>query len=122
MDSPDPNEWEFGPGEEIVFWVPFELATNPDPFNPTSTDEMRRSIGCIVRKRVGEMSLRLRGRTTKNTDEYQFYQGTRKVTGAGATTVLIGDFGRQSEQSDLTCRFLIGGGGSGVPLFYWPDF
>ena len=122
VDSPLPNEWEFGPGEEITFWVPFELGTNPDPYNPTSTDDDKRAIGCIVRKSVGEMFVQLRGRTTKNTDEYQFFEGTRKVPGAGATTVLIGEFGRQSELSDLTCRFLIGGGGSGVPLFYWPDF
>jgi hypothetical protein len=122
VDSPLPNEWEFGPGEEITFWMPFELATNPDPFNPTSTDEMRRSIGCIISKRVGEMTLRIRGRTTKNTDEYQFYEGTRKVTGSGAATVLIGEFGRQSEKSEVTCQFLIGGGGTGSPLFYWPDF
>jgi hypothetical protein len=122
VDSPDQNEWEFGPGEQIVFWVPFELGQNPDPFHPTSTDEMRRSIGCLVAKRVGDMTVRLRGRTTKNTDEYQFYEGTRKVAGSSATTVLIGEFGRQSQRSELTCKFLIGGGGTGVPLFYWPDF
>jgi hypothetical protein len=68
------------------------------------------------------MTLRIRGRTTKNTDEYQFYEGTRKVTGSGAATVLIGEFGRQSEKSEVTCQFLIGGGGTGSPLFYWPDF
>ena len=102
--------------------VPLALGANPDDFNPTSTNAVTRSIGCIVAQRMGNMTVRLKGRTTKNTDEYQFYEGTRKVTGAGATTVLIGEFGRQSEVVEVNCKFLVGIGSTGVPESYWPDF
>jgi hypothetical protein len=71
------------------------------------------------------MTLLLHGRTTANIDEYQFYAGTRKSTESGAaTSVLIGEFGRQSNQSDARFWFFIGGLGAvpGVPEYYWPDF
>lgn len=123
-DSPLPNEWEFAPDatEAITFWVPFGLATDPDPYHPTSTDPVLRSVGCLVAKRMGNMTVQLRGRTTRNADEYTFYEGTRKTDDGDKTSVLIGEFGRQSATSELNCQFLVGGGVGDTPTFYWPDF
>ena len=125
-DSPLPNEWEFRPEDSITFWVPFGLGSAPiDDFHPDSTDPMLRSIGCIVSKRLGNMTLLLRGRTTSNFEEYAFYAGTRKsnVSG-GVTKVQIGEFGRQSTRTDVKFWFFIGGVGAvqGVPDYYWPNF
>jgi hypothetical protein len=122
IDSPQNNEWQFGPNETIDIWAPLALAFDPDPYDPSSTDAVKRSIGCIVAKRMGNMTVQLRGRTTGNADEYLFYEDTRKVPGAGATAVRIGEFGRQSGTLEVECKFLVGGGSGGTPDFYWPDF
>ncbi|RKZ09760.1 hypothetical protein DRQ32_07830, partial [bacterium] len=119
-DSPLPNEWVFGLTDEIVFWAP--IALNDTDYNPDSTDDNKRAVGCLVAQRMGNMTLRIRGRTTGNNDEYNFYEGTRSVPGEGLTKVQIGEFGRQSASEELKVRFLIGGGGTGVPDFYWPEF
>ena len=107
--------------------MPILLGSAPvDDFHPDSTEPISRSIGCLVAKHLGNMTLLLRGRTTGNFDEYQFYAGTRKSTAAGSVTkVQIGEFGRQSEKSDVKFWFFIGGVGGpvvGVPEYYWPDF
>jgi hypothetical protein len=125
-DSPLPNEWEFRPEDVITFWAPVLLGSAPvDDYHPDSTEPISRSIGCLVAKHLGNMTLLLHGRTTANIDEYQFYAGTRKSTESGAaTSVLIGEFGRQSARSDARFWFFIGGLGAvpGVPEYYWPDF
>ena len=94
-------------------------------YHPYTTDPILRSIVCLVARPLGNLTLFLRGRTTANVDEYSFYAGTRKSNQPGGVTkVLIGEFGRQSLQSDLKFWFFIGGVGpvQGVPDYYWPDF
>ncbi|RKZ13885.1 hypothetical protein DRQ53_12680, partial [bacterium] len=59
-DSPLPNEWEFGITDEIEFWAP--IALNDTDYNPDSTDDNRRAVGCLVAQRLGDMTLRVRGR------------------------------------------------------------
>lgn len=123
VDSPLANEWEFPTADAISIWVPFGLAQNPANYGPTSTDEILRSVGCLVARRMGNMTLRVRGRTTNNNEEYPFYEGTRKTTGGGVTKVQIGQFGRQSETTEINVQFLFGGGTNpAAPTFYWPDF
>jgi hypothetical protein len=120
IDSPQDNEWQFGPNETIDIWAPLELGFNPDPYNPESTDAVKRSLGCLVAERMGNMTVRLRGRTTQNADEYLLFDGTRKSD--TAQPIKIGVFGRQSATLEVECKFLVGGGSGGTPTYYWPDF
>jgi hypothetical protein len=122
-DSPQDNEWQFGPDTTIDIWAPLDLAFNPDPYHPSSTDAVKRSIGCIVARRLGNMTVRMRGRTTREFDTYALWPGTRKdPDNAGADEFTIGPNGRQSATLEVECKFLIGGGSGGTPTFYWPDF
>ena len=69
------------------------------------------------------MTLRLRGRTTGNADEYAFYAGTRKSAEGAVTPVSIGEFGRQSAETTVELKFLVGTGTDHLaPESYWPDF
>lgn len=119
-DSPLPNEWEFDPTEVIEFWAPLTL--NETDYNPDSTNEVTRAIGCLVSKNLGNMTTRIRGRTTTQNQEYIFYEGTRTVPGAPSSTIQIGQFGRQSATHEVKLKFLIGGGFNEDPTFIWPQF
>lgn len=123
-DSPLPNEWTFGQTDEIEFWVPAGLFLNPAPYNPDSDMATERAVGCLVAEHLGNMTLKIRGRTTASTDQYRLFDGTRKIPGsdAPAATVQMGQYGRQSDLLEIKVKFLVGGGSGTVPTFYWPDF
>ena len=131
IDSPvQPNRWDFtDPGEAIEIFIPFSFWFNPTAFEPggvQSTNEEKQ--GCELLRQLGEMTLRVRGKSTDASVEYKIFRDTKYDPNGEVQSTLTGqDFDRRSDVAEAHFWALIGieqppTTPSDPPQRYWPDF
>ncbi len=123
-DSPLPNVWDFTEAEGFQIFVPFQIWFQPDQFDPAGLATEATKQGAELRRSLGEITLRVRARTTSLGDDYDLYQNTRPEEGANAQTIDIARFGRRSAIAEVKYHVLLGidDAFTGSIQRYWPDF
>ena len=126
--SPEDNTWLWAPENGLTVWVPQELWINPAPFYPDASelDAIRSGLGCLLRQRLGEFTVRAVGKTTKTGDVYPLYEET-EPTGEDdqPNPIRIGDGGgRVSEIVEYKYWIYLGIDREldGQIDILWPDF
>jgi len=123
--SPQDNVWEFSTEQAIQIFVPSLIWNAPQLFDPTSEAVVFRQTGAFLRKHLAEMSLRVRGRTTKPGDKYLNYLETVRPNPEGQRQEIdMERLGRRSPASEKTFHIYLGVDPefTGEIQRFWPDF
>lgn len=119
-NSPQPNVWEFGLGEELELFIPNLIWFIPSEFGPTSQNGVWKAVGAWLRNRMGEINLEVRGRTTALGQRYVIPRALRPSS-LTDLSVDIGDLGRKTGVTEEQFHIYLKGVG-GNPDALWPDF
>lgn len=126
VDSPVDNVWTWSAEQAIEIWIPNEVWFSPDLYDPTlSADAAKQSIGCLLRRQVGEMTMRVIGRSTRETESYRLYGQTRNDSTDNFNTLPIGKFGRKTDVLEFKFWIYLGIANPANPLELqrlWPQF
>lgn len=125
-DSPQPNVWVFPDEDRIRIFVPSLIWLAPGQFDPGSENQRAQEQADQLKKFLGAITLRVVGRTTALTDEYELYQNTRPGPDENIqTTIDLGPLGRRTQVREQVFHIFLGldpFNQAGEIQRLWPDF
>lgn len=123
VDSPTNDVWQWSVEDAIEIWIPNEVFFTPDLFDPgIGADAASQSVGCLLRKEMGEITMRVVGRTTRETDSFPLYAQTRNDSTDNYTALPIGRYGRKTVEFEFKFWIYIGLGLGDEIERLWPGF
>lgn len=122
VDSPTDDLWTWSVEEAIEVWIPTALWFSPETFDPgVGANAASQSVGCLLRKQMGEITMRIVGRTTRATDKFALYDQTRNDSTVNFNDLDVGKFGRKTDVFEFKFWIYAGLGTTELEAL-WPDF
>ncbi len=122
VDSPTDNVWTWSVADAIEIWIPSSLWFSPETFDPeVGADAASQSVGCLLRKQMGEITMRVVGRSTRATETFNLYAETRNDSTDNFNVLPVGKYGRKTEVFEFKFWIYAGLGITELESL-WPDF